>query len=126
MLAGVEIGEGHRKGERFVIIGGDEQKCSAHGAVFVDGKVSEGHAYGGFSENLKRVVLRMGAETIFADEDDVASVIDHFGEVEIVCFLARTIEDYVESDNRWFAGSNFSDDLGEERAGDWEGAVLAD
>jgi hypothetical protein len=68
----------------------------------------------------------MGAKTVFADEHDIAGIVDHFGELEIVSVLACAIEDYIESDHRWFAGSDFGDDVGEEETGNWEGVVLAD
>ena len=68
----------------------------------------------------------MVAETIFADQDDVAGVIDGVRELEIVGFGAGTVENDVEADGGGFAGSDLADNFGEKRAGDGESVVLAD
>jgi len=68
----------------------------------------------------------VGPEAVFADEDYVSGVVDYFGEVGVVGWVAVEIEDYVYADDRRFGGGDFGDELGEERSGDREGVVIAD
>src|SRR5216683_1915955 len=126
MLVGGEVGQSDRQGEGFVVGSCDAEKHAADSAVFVDGEIAEGYACGSFFEVWGGDVARVGPEAVFADEDYVSGVVDYFGEVGVVGWVAVEIEDYVYADDRRFGGGDFGDELGEERSGDREGVVIAD
>ena len=79
-----------------------------------------------FSEEFQRIVLLVGGEAVFADEDDVAGVVDHFCELGIVGCDASDIENDVDTDDAGLALRDLCDDVGEQQARDREGVVVAD